>query len=230
MIRISIVHPNSHVANCLARGLVQEQDMRIIYQIPTVNEALVRIGHDTCDVILASASLAEDDGIRLIRKLKCANIRARILVTDLPNEKARIMRYVLAGAGGYTLKGDGAAKIAEAICAVHEGQAIISDEVAALLMRQIAKLSLAHKQSAPCASAQSDLTTREQDVLQLLAQGHSNKAIAERLIISIGTAKNHVHNVLKKLNLRSRKEAARYVNHVNDSARFGDQRFAGQMI
>ncbi|MEZ4663989.1 MAG: response regulator transcription factor [Caldilineaceae bacterium] len=230
MIRISIVHSNTDVSSHVAQGLVKEQDMRIIHQISTANEALVRIGRDTCDVILASASLPDDDAIRLIRQLKCANINARILVTDLPNDKALIMRYILAGASGYALKGDGVTKMAAAIRTIHQGQAIISDEIAALLMRQIAKLSLVHKQSAPCASAHSDLTMRERDVLELLAQGHSNKAIADRLIISIGTVKNHVHNVLKKLNLRSRKEAARYLSHVNGKGLFSHQRYAEQMI
>lgn len=214
MIRVFIVHHSQVVSSVMAQSLLREREIRIVNQVTSAEEALVRIGNDNCNVVLAAAGLPNNGAVSLIRKLKSANANVRVVVTGAPGDKHEIMRFMLAGAAGYTLEEDGAAKLVETVRAAHEGKALISPEVAAMLMEHIAKLSTITAQTTPNATAHADLTARESDVLMLMAEGCSNKAIAERLIISTGTVKNHVHNVLKKLNLRSRKDAALYVTHV----------------
>lgn len=229
MIRVFIVHPTNAISSHMAQTLTQEKDVRVVYQVTTVNEALSRIGNDNCHVVLAAASLPNNGAMTLIKKLRSGESKAKVVVTGTSANKSEIMQYILAGALGHTVAEDGLSNLAEVIRAAATGKATISQEIAAMLMTHVAKLSTIAAQAVPDTSAHAELTDRETDVLALMAKGCSNKVIADKLIIGVGTVKNHVHNVLKKLNLRSRKEAAAYMMHVKGNSTFQRDRFAGQL-
>lgn len=230
MIRVFIVHPSETVSSFMAQSLAKENDMRVIYQVTSVNEALARMGKDNCHVVLASASLPNDGAMELIRKLRNKETNVRVVVTGVENCNKDIMRYVSAGALGYSCLDDGIAKLVDTVRAAHQNKAMISQEIAAMLMSHVAKLSTIATKTAPDTTAHAELTERENDVLNLMAKGCSNKVIAEELIIGIGTVKNHVHNVLKKLNLRSRKEASLYMMHVQGGENFSRSRYTRQLV
>ncbi|HRW05737.1 MAG TPA: response regulator transcription factor [Caldilineaceae bacterium] len=230
MIRVFIVHPTETVSSFMAQSLAEQSDMRVIYQVTSVNEALVRMGKDNCQVVLASATLPNDGAMTLIRKVRSSRSNVRVVVTGVTNDKEDIMRYVLAGALGYTLAEEGITQLVDTVRAAFENKAMISPEIAARLMSHVAKLSTIATRTTPDTSAHAELTERENDVLALMAEGCSNKIIADRLIIGIGTVKNHVHNVLKKLNLRSRKEAATYLMHIRGGDSFARTRYSGPVM
>jgi DNA-binding NarL/FixJ family response regulator len=125
------------------------------------------------------------------------------------------MQYVEAGASGYVLKDDTVAERLRHIRAAHAGKARVSPEIAAALMSRVAELAQLVKESSINADL-GDLTPRELEVLTLFGQDLTNQEIAERLVIELGTVKNHVHSILQKLNVASRHEAIGYLVLVED--------------
>jgi DNA-binding NarL/FixJ family response regulator len=121
----------------------------------------------------------------------------------LPDSEETILQYVEAGIDGYVLRDDSVDELLQKIRAAHKGEAAISSQIAAALMQRVAELKEQCDDEADPESLQT-LTPRETEVLDLLQKQLSNQEIADRLVIEVGTVKNHVHSVLKKLNLNSR--------------------------
>ena len=131
---------------------------------------------------------------------------ARVIVLELLNDADLIVSCIEAGAGGYTLRGASVAEVADAILQVRSGAARCSPEVAARLFARVASLSAARPRFP---AGPSPLTPRELEVLRCIAADYSNQEIAERLVLQVATVKHHVHNILDKLHLRHRWDAAR---------------------
>jgi DNA-binding NarL/FixJ family response regulator len=127
-----------------------------------------------------------------------------IVVFDLGSEIEHIIACIRAGATAYTREDEGVAAIATAVRDARDGLASCSPDVAGLLFRRLAQEP--PPSAAPPASL---LTARELELLQLIARDHSNQEIADRLVLQLSTVKHHVHNILDKLQLRHRWDAAR---------------------
>lgn len=216
--RIFIVHENQALVSQAARLLNKETNLRVINLMSSVNETLARVSNDNCDVILASATLPEDGAVKLIKRLRQQNALAKVIVTGLSNDPQQILAYIAAGAAGYALAQEGVHLWANHITAVCKGKPLVSPTVTAAMMLHLNKLSRLTARFEPKSTLYANLTERECEILRFLAEGYSNQLIADRLIIGVGTVKNHVHNVLKKLNLRSRKDAATYLSFVQGKA------------
>jgi DNA-binding NarL/FixJ family response regulator len=134
----------------------------------------------------------------------------KVVVLGLAESEAEILRYVEAGAAGYVLKDDSVEELLSNIRAIHRGEAVVSPEIAAALMSRVTELAQLFTDVDVGAGANPELTDREQEILGLISQGMTNREIAEALIIEVGTVKNHVHNILNKLNVSSRHEAAAF--------------------
>jgi two-component system, NarL family, response regulator LiaR len=155
------------------------------------------------DVILMDLMMPEMDGIACIRQIKNQRSTARILVlTNFAGEEM-IFPAIKAGAVGYHLKDSSPETLVEAIRQVSQGVASLHPSIAKKLLDE-----LQHGDRQPLADEA--LTQREVEVLRLIAQGHENKDIAEKLIISEATVRTHVSNILGKLHLASRTQAALY--------------------
>lgn len=128
-----------------------------------------------------------------------------VVILELLDDVELILASIEAGASGYTLKDASPEEIAETIWLVSQGKALCSPEITAHLFSRLAHLKSRTAENSPTISL---LTKREQEVLCLVAQGCSNKEIAEKLCITLRTAKQHVHNILHKLDLKNRHEAA----------------------
>jgi DNA-binding NarL/FixJ family response regulator len=122
------------------------------------------------------------------------------------------LTYIEAGAAGYVLKEASVEDLVENIRAVADGQALVSPVIARTLMERVADLVRICDDLGITVGGIAELTRRETEVLELIAQGKTNQEIADEMIIELGTVKNHVHNLLKKLNVSNRAEAARYFN------------------
>jgi two-component system, NarL family, response regulator LiaR len=155
------------------------------------------------DVILMDLMMPEMDGIACIRQIKDQRSTARILVlTNFAGEEM-IFPAIKAGAMGYHLKDSSPETLIDAIRQVNQGVASLHPSIAKKLLDE-----LQHVDKRPLADE--PLTQREVEVLRLIAQGYENKDIAEKLVISEATVRTHVSNILGKLHLASRTQAALY--------------------
>ncbi len=223
--RIFIVNDNQALSSQAAALLNKETSFRVINLMSSMNETLARVSADNCDVILVSATLPDNGALKLIKRLRQLEVTAKVIVTGLPNSPQEILAYIAAGAAGYVLAQEGIQRWGKHVEAVCKGKPLVSPTITAAMMLHLNKLSRLTARFEPKSTLYANLTERECEILKFLAEGHSNQLIANRLIIGVGTVKNHVHNVLKKLNLRSRKDAATYLSFVQGQAQAPQARY-----
>jgi len=163
------------------------------------------------DVVLLDVRMPKKSGIEACLAIKEAVPSAKIIMLTVSDEEADLYEAVKSGASGYLLKDSSIEEVAQAIRVVADGQSLISPSMAIKLIDEFKQMSRPERESGPALR----LTERELDVLRLVAQGHSNREIAARLFISENTVKNHVRNMLEKLQLHSRMEAVMYAVREN---------------
>jgi DNA-binding NarL/FixJ family response regulator len=158
------------------------------------------------DVILMDVRMPKRSGIEACVAIKETAPAARIIMLTVSDEEADLYEAVKNGASGYLLKDSSIDEVAQAIRVVSDGQSLISPSMAIKLLDEFKQMSRSDRQQVPTPR----LTERELEVLKLVAQGLNNREIAKRLFISENTVKNHVRNILEKLQLHSRMEAVMY--------------------
>ena len=167
-------------------------------------EAVLRLNPE---VVLMDVRMPGVGGIEACRRIRVAAPGARILMLTMSDDESDLFEAIKAGASGYLLKDLPGEEVADAIRRVHDGQAIIPPGMAATLLSEFTRLSQTPV-PAEGGTPPPQLTDREVEVLRLVARGMANREIAEKLVISENTVKNHVRNILEKLHLHSRVEAA----------------------
>jgi two-component system nitrate/nitrite response regulator NarL len=214
MIRILIVHPTPLVCSLFASVINERPNMEVVAQATTVKEALIQAPNSGCNIILVSASLEHNGALTLTQKITQKYPNIKVLVVGLPESKYVILQYVMAGASGYVLQDVAVDSLLQNIVAAEEEKALVSPTMAAALMDHVAELAHISARSYLHPEAYSELTTRELEVLELIDAGYTNQEIADKLVIEVGTVKNHVHNILKKLDVASRKDAAAHLPYI----------------
>lgn len=209
MIRVLVVDPVRLTGTVVSAVLGRESDVHVVGQVGNPQEALDLVAQ--CDVLAVNA--LNGNGIaELTRAVSRANPDARVLAMGLPNIKEVILQYIEAGVAGYVLRDDSVEQLFDTLRAVHRGHAVVSPDIAAALMNRVTQLSNVCQGTAWSESDTFlELTPRERQVLALVQQGLSNQEIAVSLTIELGTVKNHIHNILRKLNVRSRHDAVAYL-------------------
>jgi DNA-binding NarL/FixJ family response regulator len=197
LIRIVIADDHFVVRQGLAALLVERNSMEVIGEAATGREAVDLVRLLQPDVILMDMIMPEMDGPQAIKLIVQENPKARILVLTSFGESKQISSAIEAGALGYLLKDSSPDDLLHAIRSVYRGNLVMPQELA---------LKLMHPQ--PAAPDVDQLTERETDVLRLLAQGLSNQEIAADLHISATTVRSHVSNILMKLGVSNRTQAA----------------------
>ena len=210
MIRVLVVDEERLMCAVMASVLEDEVDLSVVGSATTPEEALEQLEH--CDIALVSTSLPDNGALLITRGVADSELPAKALVFGLGESELEILAYVEAGASGYVLKEASVDDLVENIHAVADGQALVSPAVARTLMERVADLVRVCDELGITVGGIAELTRREAEVLELIAQGKTNQEIADEMIIELGTVKNHVHNLLKKLNVSNRSEAARYFN------------------
>ena len=206
MIRVLLVNQIRLLCNVLAAVLEDEPDMEVVGCATSVTEALDLAPRS--DVILVNTRMANGTAIKLIQAVADAELQAKVLALGLAESKEQIFPYVEAGAAGYVLKDDSVDDLLERIRGAYAGHIRVSPRIAAALMSRVAEYAQLLDQVETGVGEAADLTPREQEILELISQGLTNKQIAKRLVIEVGTVKNHVHSILQKLDASSRHEAA----------------------
>jgi DNA-binding NarL/FixJ family response regulator len=158
------------------------------------------------DIVLLDIRMPKRSGIEACLAIKEAVPSAKIIMLTVSDEEADLYEAVKSGASGYLLKDSSIEEVAQAVRVVAEGQSLISPSMAVKLIDEFKQMS--RPERTPGANFR--LTERELDVLKLVAKGHNNRVIAGELFISENTVKNHVRNILEKLQLHSRMEAVMF--------------------
>jgi len=188
-----------------AKGYLEVQSKIAVVAEAESGEEAVRLAREYVpDVVLMDLVMPGMDGVEATRKVKDVSPRTQIIILTSFHEDEHIFPALQAGAISYLLKDVKAQELVEAIQRASLGEATLHPRVAARLIKQFS-----HRDSERH-SLFTELTEREVEILTLIARGFTNQKIAEDLVISIGTVKGHVSNILSKLHLADRTQAAVY--------------------
>lgn len=185
-----------------------EADIEVIGEAEDGNQVLDLLKDNITDVILMDIDMGRTNGIVATQKVKASFPDIKVIALTMHEEQDNIVRMLEAGASGYLLKNAGREELLAAIYTVINGDSYFSNSVSATLLKAITNVK-AHSQSKP-SNNNTPLSDREIEVLQLIAQEHSNGEIAEKLFISIRTVDTHRRNILEKLQVKNTAGLVRY--------------------
>jgi two-component system NarL family response regulator len=205
-IRVLICDDHALFRRGLVMVLESEAGIEVVAEAEDGEEAVRQAAEAAPDVVLMDVRMPKVSGIEATRNIAEVVPTAKILMLTVSDEEEDLYEAVKAGATGYLLKEISIEEVANAIRAVMTGQSLISPSMASKLLSEFNNLAKAAQQKVLAPK----LTDRELQVLKLVAQGMSNREVAEQLFISENTVKNHVRNILEKLHLHSRMEAVVY--------------------
>ena len=211
LINLLLVNETLLMGNVIAAALEGEPDINIVGCVTSMEDALNIVREKEVDVALVSTRLPNLGALKLTNAITELKPSTKVLALGLTEEKQHVLRYVEAGATGYVLKDDSLEDLIETVRAAQDGKVFVSPQIAAAIMERLSGLARIFSDVENNITNATDLTTRELEVLKLIREGQTNQQIAEQLVIEIGTVKNHVHNILDKLHVSSRREAAAYL-------------------
>ncbi|MBI4337917.1 MAG: response regulator transcription factor [Chloroflexi bacterium] len=202
-IRVMVVDDHEVVRTGLAAILEPESDLEVVGEAGSAEEAVRKVPLLEPKVVLMDVRMGEMSGIEACRAIKSAHPQVAVLMLTSFGEEEAVLSAVIAGASGFLLKNVGRADLLKALRAVARGEALLDPAMTSRVLARLKELTL--KEQAHQAAL---LSEREKEVVALVAQGLTNKEIANRLVISENTARNHVSRILEKLGLTRRSEAA----------------------
>jgi len=207
-IRVLLVDDQTLLREGLHTLLSLHDDIDIVGEAANGQDALDAAAALQPDVILMDLQMPVLDGATAIRRLKASGHPARVIVLTTFDDDDRVFDGLRAGALGYLLKDVSSDKLVEAIHAAARGESFLQPSVAAKVLAEFNRLERAAGAPSPPPDLVEPLSERELEILRLVAAGDSNKEIAALLVITEGTVKNHVTNILGKLGVRDRTQAA----------------------
>jgi two-component system NarL family response regulator len=207
-IRVLIADDQALFRRGLYVVLGTEENIEVVAEAADGEEAIALAAELVPDVVLMDVRMPRINGIDAARRIRQDNPATKVVMLTVSDDEEDLYEAVKAGANGYLLKEISVEEVAKAIRVVVQGQSLISPTMASKLLTEFNNLAkkAEERQQYPTPT----LTTRELEVLKLVAKGMSNREIADALYISENTVKNHVRNILEKLHLHSRMEAVIY--------------------
>ncbi|MEV5752596.1 response regulator transcription factor [Actinoallomurus sp. NPDC052308] len=199
MIRVLIADDHPVVRQGLRTFLGVQDDIEVVGEAADGAEAVSRAEALNPDVVLLDLKMPGVDGPTALRELRARGIESRVLVLTSVGEREHVLPTVRAGASGYLYKDVDPQALVQAIRAVHDGHMLFAPEATEAMLAP-----------APVDPGAGTLTEREREVLVEIARGRSNREIARTLVVSEKTVKTHVSNILLKLGLQDRTQAALY--------------------
>lgn len=209
-IRVLVVDDQRLVREGIASLLDIQEGIQVVGQANDGQEAVAKATSLAPDVILMDVRMPVMDGVAAAAQIHRRLPACKVLMLTTFDDEEYIVKSLHAGAVGYLLKDIPAARLAQAVQLAHAGIYQLEPSVAGKLVGMLSAAGRAAADPAPAPAAAHDLTDRELEVLRHIATGATNREIADRLVVSEGTVKNHVSSILSRLGLRDRTQAALY--------------------
>ena len=203
-IRVLIVDDQALFREALHTLLSIPPDIEVVGEAGDGQEALRLVEQQRPDVVLMDLQMPVMDGVAATRRIQAEHPATHVIVLTTFDDDDYVFEGLRAGAIGYLLKDVSGEKLVEAIRSAARGETFLQPSIAAKVVAEFARHSSPHASQALIES----LTNREVDILRLLSEGLNNREIADQLVITEGTVKNHVTNILGKLGVRDRTQAA----------------------
>jgi DNA-binding NarL/FixJ family response regulator len=189
------------------RTLLEEQGVDIVGEADTGTKALAQIRETAPEVVVMDLNMPGISGVEATRQIAMIAPLTRVLVLTISDQDADVMDAILAGACGYLLKDSTIDELMAGIAAAAQGESLVSPAIAAKVLQRLRATSTSPRDAE---TIRSELSDREIQVLKLIANGKDNAMIAAELHISPKTVKNHISNILMKLQIDNRIQAAVY--------------------
>jgi DNA-binding NarL/FixJ family response regulator len=218
-LRLLLVDDHVLFRHGLARMLDPQPGMAVAGEASTMQEAIVLARELQPDIIVMDISLSDGTGMQAARAILAEHPRTKIVFLTVHEDDESLFAALRAGGIGYLPKSVSAAELISRLRSVGRGEAAISPGIARRVLEEFSRLPAPDEAEA---ADEVRLTSREKEILSALASGATNHEIAERLVISEHTVKNHVKRVLAKLHLHSRRDAARYARQRGFVSRSSD--------
>jgi DNA-binding NarL/FixJ family response regulator len=202
-LKVLIVDDHDIVRKGLAMLLSRQEDLVVAGEAGTAAEAVEKAGELAPDVVVLDIRLPDASGIEAWRDIRAQNPDIKVLMLTSYSDEEAVMGSIMAGASGYLLKEIRSQEIVDAIRRVGMGQSLLDPAVTARVLERVRR----GQQQDPLAQ----LTEQEQRILELIAEGNTNKEIAREVNLSDKTVKNYVSNILGKLEMSRRSQAAAYM-------------------
>lgn len=214
-IKVLLVIETPLIGSIFASVLEDEPDIQVASCVTTLQAALEFVQQRDVDILLVSVGLPDQSALTLTRTILDIKPAVRVLAFGLQEEdRLDTLRYIEAGAAGYILKDSSLSELLQVVRLAQRGEAHVSTKMAGVMMERLSRFARMFSVVEHGMERNARLTSRELEVLQFIGEGFTNQEIAARLVVEIGTVKNHVHSILEKLNVKSRDEAASYLAFV----------------
>jgi DNA-binding NarL/FixJ family response regulator len=204
-VRVLLVDDQTLFRAGLRTLLSTRPEVEVVGDAENGQDALAVAAQTRPDVVLMDLKMPVLDGVAATRRLRVQLPSCRVVALTTFEDDELVFEGLRAGAVGYLLKDAPVAKLVEAILAAARGESVLQPSVASKVLAELSRLATA---TTPMSNELSRLSERELDVLRLIARGASNKEIASALFLAEGTVKNHVTNILTKLEVSDRTQAA----------------------
>ena len=214
-IRILLVEDNRLLRDGISVLLKKQSDMHVVVTVGNGENILLMIGKLNPNIVLLDLGLRSQNSLQVVKLVKKNFQETKIIVMDLIPLQADVFEFVQAGVSGFMLKDINVTEFLKTIRSVYEGTRVLPPHLTGPLFSQIVEHAI--NGSKPSTLAESvRMTKRERQVIELIADGYTNKEIAQKLHLSTYTVKSHVHNILEKLTLHTRVQIAKHA-HLSDS-------------
>lgn len=214
-VRILIADDHPIVRDGLKKLLLLEDDFEIVGEAADGREVLDKVQELDPDVLLLDLRMPNLDGLSALQALQQSNKRTRVIVLTASEDKNEFVQAMKLGCSGIVLKQTAPDLIVKSIRKVNAGEIWLDSHTTAAVMRQFqtGQESSGSGQAGGKGRERSPLSSREREIVALVAQGYKNKEMAEKMFISEQTVKNHLHNIFDKLGVSDRLELALYAIH-----------------
>lgn len=209
LIKVLIADDHTLFRRGIASALANQADLEVVGEAADGLEAIAKAKKLTPDVVLMDLNMPNCNGLEATQALQSEMPQVKILVLTVSDSEADLFAAVKFGARGYLLKKAEPEELVHAIISVAQGGVMVSPLMATKLLAEFNDLA-AGVEKATVEQAEAKLSPREGEVLQLVAKGATNKEIADSLFISENTVKTHLQNIMEKLHLANRSQAAAY--------------------
>lgn len=216
-IRLLIIEDNRLLRDGLTEVLKKEPDFEVAPELQTDEAMLSEIQTSDIDVVLLDLGLQSYDSLDLVKQISENDIDVKVVLMGLFASHSEVLEFVECGVKGFILKNATVNDFLTTIRSVAQGDKVLPDYLTESLFAQIVEHSLSTPEEQGNMNETVRMTQREQQVIKLIAEGLTNKEIAQKLFVSPHTIKSHVHNILEKLTLHSRLQIAKYA-HENKSS------------